>query len=354
MLDPRDNPQLRRILTEEMPRTFTWLLQHGVRFVGPMPEPPHTRPRMHNVLPNSRSYTTHLERSARRAGVVIWTAARALSLLTEGGEVSGLEYERKGRRQRVSARCGVVLATGDFTSDPELKSRFMGQREAKIDGVNATATGDGQKLAIALGARIINGDLALGPELRFIPPQRPSLLRKLPPWSGLASAIGWSLERLPSAMLRPFVMKFVTTALAPSLMLLKRGPCSSIEKADVLPKRDRHQPSTWPISRKNSLTFCSTQKPHEPSKLGPILFQRRQVSLTPTLRTTSAIGRTYSQPHQASTICPANSAFRPLLWRRASPPTIPNRATSGNSEAALTLRWGRCAPCLFMPKEAWQ
>ena len=43
----------------------------------------------------------------------------------------------------------------------------MGPQEAKIDGVNVTATGDGQKLALALGARIVNGDLALGPELRL-------------------------------------------------------------------------------------------------------------------------------------------------------------------------------------------
>ena len=75
-------------------------------------------------------------------------------------------------RRSFRARGGVVLATGDFTSDPELKSRFMGPQEAKIDGVNETATGDGQKLALQVGARIVNGDLALGPELRFVPPQR--------------------------------------------------------------------------------------------------------------------------------------------------------------------------------------
>jgi hypothetical protein len=37
--------------------------------------------------------------------------------------------------------------------------------------VNITATGDAQKLATALGARLLNGDLALGPELRFVPPR---------------------------------------------------------------------------------------------------------------------------------------------------------------------------------------
>ena len=57
-LDARDNADLRRLLADEMPETFRWLLKHGVRFYGPMPEPPHTKPRMHNVLPNSRAFIT--------------------------------------------------------------------------------------------------------------------------------------------------------------------------------------------------------------------------------------------------------------------------------------------------------
>jgi len=116
-----------------------------------------------------------------------------------------------------------VLAAGDFTSDPELKAQFMGPQEAKIDGVNITATGDGQKLAVKLGARIINGDLALGPELRFVPPPGRNMLLMLPPWRLLANLMAWSLEHVPSALLRPFVMSFVTTALAPSLDLFAQG-----------------------------------------------------------------------------------------------------------------------------------
>jgi succinate dehydrogenase/fumarate reductase flavoprotein subunit len=40
-LGERDNPALRRILCDEMPATFQWLLDSGVRFMGPTPEPPH-------------------------------------------------------------------------------------------------------------------------------------------------------------------------------------------------------------------------------------------------------------------------------------------------------------------------
>jgi succinate dehydrogenase/fumarate reductase flavoprotein subunit len=222
-LDNRDNPDLRRVLAEAMPDTFRWLLSHGIRFYGPMPEPPHTKPRMHNVLPNSRSFIAHLGKAARRAGVEVHCDRRASALVSEGGRVVGIDCTGSQGARRYRARNGLVLATGDFTSDPELKGQFMGPREAKVDGVNITATGDGQKLALPLGARIINGDLALGPELRFVPPARQNLIAKLPPWPLLANFMAWSLDHMPSAVLRPFVMSFVTTALAPSPALFEAG-----------------------------------------------------------------------------------------------------------------------------------
>jgi succinate dehydrogenase/fumarate reductase flavoprotein subunit len=222
-LDPRDNAGLRRVLADEMPETFRWLLKHGIRFFGPMPEPPHSKPRMHNVLPNSRAFITHLEKAARRAGVRIECGIRAIALVSEQGRVVGVDCETTDGPRQFRARGAIVLATGDFTSDPELKAQFMGPQEAKIDGVNGTATGDGQKLALALGARIVNGDLALGPELRFVPPQRRNILLNLPPWPALANLMAWSLNHMPSALLRPFVMSFVTTALAPSPDLFAEG-----------------------------------------------------------------------------------------------------------------------------------
>jgi len=51
-----DNTELRRVLVENVPDTFRWLMAKGVEFYGPLPEAPHRRPRMHNVLPNSRAY----------------------------------------------------------------------------------------------------------------------------------------------------------------------------------------------------------------------------------------------------------------------------------------------------------
>lgn len=222
-LGVRDNPELRRILCNEIPATFQWLLDSGVRFMGPMSEPPHRQPRMHNVLPNSRSFIYHLERRARRAGVDIRTGMRVTGIVQQGGRVVGADTEGEAGTLRFTARGGVVLAAGDFTNSPECKARFMGPQEAKVEGVNLTATGDGQRMAEALGARIVNGDLALGPEIRFIAPAAETVMRRLPPWRWLAVFMEWSLDHLPAAVLRPFMMKFLTTALAPSTALFDGG-----------------------------------------------------------------------------------------------------------------------------------
>jgi succinate dehydrogenase/fumarate reductase flavoprotein subunit len=263
-LDSRDNADLRRVLADEMPETFRWLLKQGVRFYGPMPEPPHTKPRMHNVLPNSRAFITHLEKAARRAGVSIQCGVRASALVVEQGRVTGIDCESADGARRLRARDGIVLATGDFTSDPELKAQFMGPQEAKIDGVNVTATGDGQKLALRLGGRIINGDLALGPELRFVPPQRRNILLLLPPWRLLANLMAWSLEHMPSAWLRPFVMSFVTTALAPSPDLFAEGAILVNRRGErFTDERDRP----------------AYALPDQPDKVAYILLDRRMAGL---------------------------------------------------------------------------
>jgi fumarate reductase flavoprotein subunit len=188
-----------------------------------MPEPPHRVPRMHNVLPNSRSFIYHLSRRAQQAGVDIRTGHHLTQLIVTEGRVTGVETRHASGMQRFSATGGVVLAAGDFTSSPEFKARFMGPQQAKVEAVNVTATGDGQRAAEALGASILNGELALGPEIRFMAPTTETLMRRLPPWRWLAVFMAWAIDHVPGVVLRPFIMKFLTTALAPSTALFDMG-----------------------------------------------------------------------------------------------------------------------------------
>ena len=220
----RDNPALRRILVDNTTDMLEWLMALGVVFVGPMPEPPHRHNRMHNVIPNSRSFAYHLARHCRRLGVDIRVNAAAQRLLTEDERVVGAEVtDADGATRRFRARGGVVLASGDYSGGRELKAEFASPELADVDAVNVTATGDGHRMARELGAVVVNGDIIRGPIMRFIPPTRETLLRRLPPWRPLARMMAWCYERVPQRLLRPFFMSFLTTALGPSPDLYREG-----------------------------------------------------------------------------------------------------------------------------------
>lgn len=223
-LGGRDNVEFRRFLTEESSRTFSWLLDMGLEFFGPMPEPPNRAPRMHNVLPNATAYIYTLARRARRQGVEVMLGMAAERLLSAAGRVTGVQARStSGDLLEINARRGVVLATGDYSSSPELKKQFMAAGVAEVEGINPTSTGDGHRMALAVGARVVNGDLALGPEIRFVAPPRKRLIAALPPMKPLARVMNVVATHLPARLLRPIFMSFLTTNLAPSRGLFAEG-----------------------------------------------------------------------------------------------------------------------------------
>ncbi|MCC6531993.1 MAG: FAD-dependent oxidoreductase [Burkholderiales bacterium] len=222
-LDARDNARLRRILVDQSTPALEWLMALGVVFVGPMPEPPHRVARMHNVVPNAKAFTHCLARHCRRLGVEIRTRTRAVGLLVERGRVTGVECTTDAGKQRFNATRGVVLASGDYSADRDLKSHFARPEVVEVEAVNPAASGDGHKLALALGAEVVNGDIVRGPIMRFVPPRRPSWLVRLPPSTLLGRVMAWSYAHLPRRVLRPFLLRFLTTALGPSPRLFERG-----------------------------------------------------------------------------------------------------------------------------------
>lgn len=245
----RDNRVLRRILVDRTTETIAWLEGMGVVFVGPNVEPPHRKPRMHNVLPNSRSFPYHLGRRARELGVDIRLGTRAVRLISEQGRIVALETEDSSGRSVVRARGGIVLAAGDYSGSREMKAEHAGPDVVDLEPVNVTATGDGFGLGMAHGAQMINGDIVRGPIMRFVPPAKPNLIGRLPPWPALAKLMKWSFDHVPQRLLRPFAMSFLTTALGPSPDLFRHGAIlvnrkgqRFVEETDKPGYRVPHQP----------------------------------------------------------------------------------------------------------------
>jgi succinate dehydrogenase/fumarate reductase flavoprotein subunit len=221
----RDNVALRRLYVANTGETVRWLTSLGVAFFGPMPEPPHRHARMHNVLPHSGAYIHWLRKAAVGLGVRIITGTRAERLLREDERVTGVACAGPdGRSSTIRAAYGVVLAAGDFSASAELKTEHLGAEVARVEAINPASTGDGQRLGIEAGGRLRNADLALwGPEMRFVTPPRKLLLQRLPPVRALTVFLQLALRWMPQRLLRPFIMAFATSYLAPSHELYRSG-----------------------------------------------------------------------------------------------------------------------------------
>ena len=222
-----DNLVLRRLLVDQAPDTLRWLMQLGVRFVGPQLETPHSRPRMHNAVPGGGALVYHLLRHCRRAGVQFQTQCELQDLIVQDGRVAGVRVTLSGGRSAsVHARQAVVLASGDFSGSRDMRARFFSAPVVNAEPVYPLNTGSPLRLMEErFGTRLVNADYAAFyiPRMRFVPATSPSWLVRLPPSRLVTGLMQWSLEHLPAALIRPFMMRLVTTVLGPEPALFKQG-----------------------------------------------------------------------------------------------------------------------------------
>ncbi len=219
----RNNAALRRQFLAEAATTLDWLLGMGLRFHGPSPEPPNRVARMHNVVPNAKAYIAVLQSRLLRLGGTILCHATVDGLVRENGRVTGVEALVAGRRMRLAARRGVVLAAGDYANSPELIARFKGAQFAHIEGINVYSTGDGHRLAEQAGAALVNMDVTYGPELRFVPPPRKPFTQLLPASGPVAWLMGRALPLVPQWFLAQMIKRLLVTWQHPENALFDDG-----------------------------------------------------------------------------------------------------------------------------------
>jgi len=78
-------------------------------------------------------------------------------LVAEAGRVDGVEIETAAGPAVIRARRGVVLATGGFSHDPELRERFLPPEASAYSATAEGGTGDGLKLGMDAGG-VVPGD----------------------------------------------------------------------------------------------------------------------------------------------------------------------------------------------------
>ena len=156
----RADPDLADILVRRSFETLAWMRDKGVRFL-----PIYGRQAFEvdgkftfwggltlEAAGGGPGLVDSLTRAAGAANVPVWYRARATSLLTENGRVTGVRVVRDG--QRVEVRAGaVVLASGGFQANAEWRTRYLGPGWdlAKVRGTRFD-TGDGIRMALEADA----------------------------------------------------------------------------------------------------------------------------------------------------------------------------------------------------------
>jgi 3-oxosteroid 1-dehydrogenase len=107
------------------------------------------------LLTNGASLIAQMLRVAVDCGVPVWTEAPVDELIVDDGRVVGVRTVRAGSPVLVRARLGVVLASGGFAHNPQMRERFGGDQpnRGKWSIANPGDTGLALQAAMAIGAK---------------------------------------------------------------------------------------------------------------------------------------------------------------------------------------------------------
>jgi succinate dehydrogenase/fumarate reductase flavoprotein subunit len=90
--------------------------------------------------------------SAAQAGVELWRDSAMEQLIVEDGAVKGVLVRKKGALVEVRARRGVVLASGGFSANAQMRHQYIPYAEHHVSIVPEGNTGDGLAQALEAGA----------------------------------------------------------------------------------------------------------------------------------------------------------------------------------------------------------
>ncbi|SQE00491.1 3-oxosteroid 1-dehydrogenase [Parafrankia sp. Ea1.12] len=134
------------------------------------------RLRRQTRLANGAALIAQALEAALAAGATVWTDTGLVDLIVEDGRVAGVVASRDGQTVRIRARRGVLLSSGGFARNAEMRRRYSKQpNEGSWTIANPGDTGEAIEAAQRVGAAVDFMDEALWIPASIQPGGRPSL-----------------------------------------------------------------------------------------------------------------------------------------------------------------------------------
>ena len=106
-----------------------------------------------NYVALGEAFAAGLFDGVRRAGIPLWTRTKVVELIMEGERVAGAIIEQDNVRHRITARRGVILATGGFDHNLPMRQKYQSASLTADYSLGAEGNvGDGIHLGRAAGA----------------------------------------------------------------------------------------------------------------------------------------------------------------------------------------------------------
>lgn len=117
-----------------------------------------------------QALVAQLRHALRRRSVPLLLQTGLESLVEENGRVTGVVARQNGKTLRIGARRGVVLASGGFESNQEMREKYLPKpTQAQWTGAPPINHGDGIRAGLALGAKLGFMNLTWGSPTVHVP-----------------------------------------------------------------------------------------------------------------------------------------------------------------------------------------
>ena len=153
-----DLPDLPHLQGPKTPKALAYIGRLVARFAWDKMR----RRRRGSRLTMGNALAARLLRSAHDAGVTLWRDTPVLGLIGGSDGITGVRVEHGGKPLTLTARKGVVLASGGFSANEQLRRAYMPYPDQHVSIMAGCNTGDGMNMGLEAGGTTDGENVANG------------------------------------------------------------------------------------------------------------------------------------------------------------------------------------------------